>query len=410
MGHTIASPSKEWLMHLLAEAAELEHNLLCSYLFALFSLKEREDEGLSRDELLTVDRWRRQLLNVCIEEMTHLAQVANLTVAIGGRPHFNRPNIPVAAGYHPASVIVEFTRLDLDTLDHFVFLERPDGHPAQDGASYAEAQPYVRRQHHGSLMPSAPNYETIGAFYDTLSQGLRQYAGVHGELALFDGPIEVQLRPEELHTDSLSVVGDLAGALAAIDKIVEEGEGSRAETEHSHFAMFVHMRDEYQRLVDARPAFAASRDVGRNPVMHAPVASERTHVTAPAASTVLDCTNATYGLMLRCLARCFETPWARVQTRQRLVAGCVAAMKVLSLLGRALTEMDAAADASVKAGVSFAMLRSMQGWQTEASALAAIAERAGDIHRVLADMEIPAATIAKAQQSLAPWLATSSRA
>jgi hypothetical protein len=33
-------PSKERLLHLLAEAAELEHNLLCSYLFAQFGLKD----------------------------------------------------------------------------------------------------------------------------------------------------------------------------------------------------------------------------------------------------------------------------------------------------------------------------------------------------------------------------------
>ncbi len=30
---------REYLIHLLTEAAEIEHNLLCSYLYAAFSLK-----------------------------------------------------------------------------------------------------------------------------------------------------------------------------------------------------------------------------------------------------------------------------------------------------------------------------------------------------------------------------------
>ncbi|CAN5553626.1 hypothetical protein BH09PSE5_BH09PSE5_16330 [soil metagenome] len=390
-------------MHLLAEAAELEHNLLCSYLFAMFSLKEREDEGLTSEELACVDRWRDSLLGVCIEEMTHLAQVANLTVAIGGRPHLNRPNIPVAAGYHPASVAVEFTRLDIDTLDHFVFLERPDGHAASDGESFGSASPYVRQAHYGSLMPSAPNYETIGAFYDTLGDELRNYARDYGEAALFSGPEEMQLRAEELHTDSLHVIVDLADALDAIESIVREGEGSPAASDSSHFTMFVDMRDDFERLLAGNPDFVASRDVGRNPVMHAPVSDSRTHVTDPGASAVLDAANAVYGLMLRCLARCFETPWAQAQTRLRLVRGCVNAMKALSVLGRALTEMNAASNSPAMAGISFAMLRSMQGWIREEDAMSAIDERARHIRDAIADLPVSPERRRRAEEALATF-------
>jgi hypothetical protein len=34
---------REQLFHLLAEAAEIEHTLMCCYLYAAFSLKTRED-------------------------------------------------------------------------------------------------------------------------------------------------------------------------------------------------------------------------------------------------------------------------------------------------------------------------------------------------------------------------------
>jgi hypothetical protein len=35
--------SREDLIYLLAEAAEIEHNLMCCYLFAAFSLKDEAD-------------------------------------------------------------------------------------------------------------------------------------------------------------------------------------------------------------------------------------------------------------------------------------------------------------------------------------------------------------------------------
>ena len=120
--------TREHLLHVLAEAAELEHNLLCSYLFAAFSLKQGVDEDLAPHELAAVERWRAAILQVCVEEMLHLAQVANLTVAVGSRPHFDRPNLPVAPGYHPAGVRVALRPFDLDTLQHFIYLERPKAH------------------------------------------------------------------------------------------------------------------------------------------------------------------------------------------------------------------------------------------------------------------------------------------
>ncbi len=45
-------------MHLLTEAAELEHNILCSYLYAAFSLKIGTVEGLSEREAEAVANCR----------------------------------------------------------------------------------------------------------------------------------------------------------------------------------------------------------------------------------------------------------------------------------------------------------------------------------------------------------------
>ena len=80
-----ASPflQREILINALYEAAELEHNLMCTYLYAAASLKSGEGEGLSVGEAAAVKRWRGVLLDVAIQEMGHLAAVWNITSALG---------------------------------------------------------------------------------------------------------------------------------------------------------------------------------------------------------------------------------------------------------------------------------------------------------------------------------------
>src|SRR5437660_10544769 len=94
---------REALIYMLCEAAELEHGIMCQYLFAAFSLKQSADEGgMSEAELAAVRRWRAQVSQVAVQEMLHLALVHNLLTAIGGPPHLVRPNLPAPAGHYPA--------------------------------------------------------------------------------------------------------------------------------------------------------------------------------------------------------------------------------------------------------------------------------------------------------------------
>ena len=55
---------REALIYMLCEAAELEHGIMCQYLFAASSLKQGEDEGLTADELEAVLGWRRVISHV----------------------------------------------------------------------------------------------------------------------------------------------------------------------------------------------------------------------------------------------------------------------------------------------------------------------------------------------------------
>jgi len=54
----VSIENRAQLIYLLTEAAELEHNVLCSYLFALFTMKRNAEEGLTVDQVASVARWR----------------------------------------------------------------------------------------------------------------------------------------------------------------------------------------------------------------------------------------------------------------------------------------------------------------------------------------------------------------
>ena len=59
-----------------------------------------------------------------------------LMAAVGGVPHFGRANFPIPSGYHPAGIVVKLAPFNPATLDHFIFLERPEGSVVADGAGF----------------------------------------------------------------------------------------------------------------------------------------------------------------------------------------------------------------------------------------------------------------------------------
>src|SRR5215467_2224338 len=128
---------REALIYMLCEAAELEHGIMCQYLFAAFSLKQRTDEGLTDSELDAVTRWRRQISRIATQEMLHLALVHNLLSAVGAAPHLARPNLPQPANHYPAGVQLALLPFGEQALRHFMFLERPEGMDLDDADGMA---------------------------------------------------------------------------------------------------------------------------------------------------------------------------------------------------------------------------------------------------------------------------------
>ncbi|MFJ3671124.1 ferritin-like protein [Streptomyces sp. NPDC090106] len=181
-------------------AIEIEHSTLPPYLTALYSLDaERNPDAV-------------QLIGgVFVEEMIHLALVANLLNAVGGRPRLDAPHMlaqhPRTMPHADPSIELSLLPFGEEALAMFLRLEQP-AHP-------------------GDLAES-DHYETIGQFYDAVEKGLRALCAELGEEQVFTGDPARQVSggPFAHTAGHLAPVTDLSSALAALEEIVEQGEGA----------------------------------------------------------------------------------------------------------------------------------------------------------------------------------------
>jgi hypothetical protein len=378
----VVTGTREQLLHLLAEASEIEHTLMCSYLYAAFSLKSREEDGLTAEQAEAVARWRRTIIGIAVEEMGHLLMVANLTVAVGGAPHFARPNFPVSSGYFPSDVVVRLTGFSEGTLDHFIFLERPRGVSGEDSEAF-EQEDYDREQAHDGLMPSAQDYRTIGHLYEALRTNLVHLTERLGEEGLFIGSAAAQLGRSVADLEGVEAITGLDAALRAIDVIVEQGEGSPRDRDDSHYRRFVEIRQELETLRAADPRFAPAWPAADNPVLRRPPEPEdKIFIDAREAAALLDFACAAYGLLLRLLVQCFGREPADALARQeRLFGAAIELMHVVGAASEALARLPASADApGVNAGMSFTMLRGVEPLLRHAEEVL-LAEQLGELAR-----------------------------
>src|SRR6266478_6301932 len=86
--------NREQLWTLLVEAAQIEHLVMCQYLYACFSLKTDPDEGLTAEQAGAVARWNETVTGIAIEEMLHLALITNVMTAIGAGPDAVAAELP----------------------------------------------------------------------------------------------------------------------------------------------------------------------------------------------------------------------------------------------------------------------------------------------------------------------------
>ena len=370
--------SREQLLYSLTEAAEIEHNLMCCYLYAAWSLKTEDDDGLPPDALAEIRLWQRTIIDVAIDEMTHLALVGNLMMALGGAAHFNRPNFPIANGYLPAGLQVRLAPFTPATLQHFIHLERPEGSDEPDGDGFACAAPYERGLNGLTLMPAAQDYATVGHLYRSVDAALVALCERSGEASLFCGDPALQVGPDIVSLDGLIAITGLASARQAIATIIEQGEGAQTHTESGHFERFVAIRAALQQRLADDPDFAPAWPAAYNPTMRRPAdPTGRVWVQNDAPRAALDLANALYNQMLRCLSLGFNATQA--DDKRHLVGTAIQLMTAIDPLARELARLRANTVDACNAGISFATLRGFDTPGSQPGQAAMIAERIDEL-------------------------------
>jgi hypothetical protein len=294
------------LVWLLAQAAELEHGLMCEYLFAQFTLKRSADEGLSVEQLATVAAWEAVIVEVAKQEMLHLAPATNLLTAIGAAPHLHRPDFPILSRWSPPGVQIALLRFGERALRHFIYLERPEGMDLDDADGFAaggQAQPLTDGD---QLMAAPEDYQTVGHLYRGIEHGLERLVARYGEGGVFIGPPPAQATTEVFEWPELTAVTDLASAKAVIELIVEQGEGARGHWPKAHFGRFVALLEDYLATRAADPSCEPARPVEAACVRRPPdVQAATLTITDPPTVQVADLFNAVYETTLQALSRYF---------------------------------------------------------------------------------------------------------
>ncbi|CAM5444063.1 hypothetical protein GCM10010329_51120 [Streptomyces spiroverticillatus] len=181
-------------------AIEIEHSTLPPYLTALYSLDPERNADAAQ-----------LLAGVFVEEMIHLALVANLLNAVGGEPRLDTPRMlpqhPRTMPHADPSIELSLLPFGKEALGMFLRLEQP-AHPGDPA--------------------EGDRYETIGQFYDAVEKGLRGLCTELGEAQVFTGDPARQVSggPFAHTAGHLAPITDLNTALAALEEIVEQGEGA----------------------------------------------------------------------------------------------------------------------------------------------------------------------------------------
>jgi hypothetical protein len=357
--------TREHLLNTLAEASELEHNLLCLYLYAVFSMKDSKVDGITDSELKNVQSWKKTIREIAIQEMGHLGLVSNIMTSVGGMAHFQRPNFPVSTGYYPKDFILHLAPFNMDTLEHFIFLERPIEKKISDNPEFTETEENFKRETpKDRLMTFTGNYKTVGDLYKTINEGILYLCNGMGEEILFCGPKNLQLSPDDIKLDGLNVILDKTSAINAINFIVEQGEGGIAEG--CHFDKFSKIKKEYLEMLKANPNFSPGRTTVKNPVMRNTSETEKSNwVNDPTASMYLDIANALYNLMLKFLVQVYSMEHRSKEMKKNLVDSAFIIMKVMGEVSTLLTKFPATTDSAISgnAGMSFTIDRYMNPYE-----------------------------------------------
>lgn len=354
------------LISVLSEAAELEHGISCCYLFAAFSMKDGLHEDITDGQLEAVGRWKREINDIGIQEMLHLALVSNLLTAIGAAPHLGRPNLPTSPQMYPPSFQLALNRFSEETLKRFIFTERPEGIPPDHSVGFKSDGASYRRSGSSDIFPGHLDYETVGHLYRGIEDGFRYLTEKYGEDGLFVGFPGAQTTDYPKLPDLVPVT-DLACAVQAIQKILEQGEGASGDIEDSHYRRFLRIQREYEEIKRQDLSFDPARPVMSNPYTHLPgdmiSAQEVNIVDDPNSAAACNLFEGCYEVLVQMLARFFaHTDESTSELRSLANATTVLMARVIGPLGNLVTTLPAGrSHPGLNAGPSFRSFRDGAG-------------------------------------------------
>ncbi|MFQ6029582.1 MAG: ferritin-like protein [Dehalococcoidia bacterium] len=369
------------LIYLLTEAAELEHGIMCCYLFSAFSMKRDSKEGLTEKQLDAVERWRGTILQIAIEEMVHMSLACNLLTSVGGAPHLRRPNLPANPKAYPPTFRLELAPFGRQSLESFVFLERPENQEPGPGLTGNQNLPLLMPGRFSDIFSSERQYQTVGHLYRGIEDGLRYLTQKYGEDGLFIGPREAQIADDYFSLPGLIPVTDLASAVAAIEGIVEQGEGARMGDEQSHHGRFLAISQEYDELLAEDPNFEPGRPVLRNPYAMFPndidEHREVNLIEDPSSMDMCNLFDGCYELLMQMLGRVLlhqEETEEQLILLSDLTVGMM--IDVIGPLGETLTTLPAGTSyQGLNAGPSFRFSRDVAMLPHQTSAWVLLSER-----------------------------------
>lgn len=382
--------TREELINALMDAAELEHNLACMYLFAYFSLKKSEDEinGVPNGEKSQVWNsflvpWQNSLRKIAKQEMGHLGTVCNLLTLIGAEAHYDRPNFPPVNGYYPTSAEITLERFNGKSLSRFVEFER--------NANLPGVQPF-------GLAPRDLSYNHVGELYAALIDAFNEIdnGGIpisNDELFLgYEKAVDRNYVSSdvEVHTMGLdgtppTIKSSLRSKIReALFDVLEEGEGSSVQGSESHYQSFLKMANELKALLVKYPGFDPARPVPNNPMIqrHRDSANTGSLITDPLSKDIAEIFNSCYGSMLIALRQTFafneniaydNAGKRRLADMHRLNVGLM--RQTIGPLGDLLTHLPLSPGSVDRAGPGFEVYRPLYISTQPSIAWAVVAER-----------------------------------
>jgi hypothetical protein len=381
------------LTYLLCQAAELEHALMCEYLYAAFSLKSTTGPGLRDDQLEAVERWRRVLLAIASEEMLHWAVVQNLLTAVGSAPYVSRPHMPHQARGYPPGVQLRLLPFGEAALQHFVYLERPEGVERADAEGFEPAGLPPPPMAPGEIVPRGQDFATQGHLYRSIEKGFARLAGKLGEDWLFIGPAFHQADETTFGWPDLRPITDLGGANRALGRIVEQGEGATGDWASAHYGRFLAVLGEYLAMREEDPGFEPAYPVVAAGMRGVEGIEPQVYITDPATGGCSDLFNAVYELVLQMIARYFAFGHETPAQRQVLAHAAVGLMfRVIKPLGLLLAGLPVGPDhPGATAGANFQLpYRSSFLLPHRRSAWLRFAERLDELAGFAASLHPPA--------------------